>query len=125
MMRSRSLLAVVAAAAFVLAACGNSNTGQYGAATTTPSTTSTSSSGALDVATSGLGQIVVDGSGMTVYVYDEDTQGASTSACTGSCLNIWPPVIVTGTPLGVHAHPSGKLRERVIICDVLRAGQPG
>ena len=38
-------------------------------------------------------QIVVDGDGMTVYVFDKDTPGSGTSACSGGCLQAWPPVV--------------------------------
>lgn len=48
----------------------------------------------LSVASTELGDIVVDADGMTVYMFDNDTQGADTSACTGQCLVQWPPVIV-------------------------------
>jgi predicted lipoprotein with Yx(FWY)xxD motif len=39
-----------------------------------------------------LGDIVVDGRGMTVYIYDLDTPGSGASSCTGQCLVEWPPV---------------------------------
>jgi hypothetical protein len=50
---------------------------------------------ALMVASTDLGDIVVDANGMTVYMFDNDTQGGDTSACTGQCLEQWPPVITT------------------------------
>jgi predicted lipoprotein with Yx(FWY)xxD motif len=46
--------------------------------------------GTLDVSATDLGDIVVDGVGMTVYVFDNDTDGTST--CTGECETNWPPV---------------------------------
>jgi predicted lipoprotein with Yx(FWY)xxD motif len=51
----------------------------------------------LSTASTGLGTIVVDGNGMTVYAYDADTQGTTTSACTGDCASAWPAVEVTGS----------------------------
>ncbi len=30
--------------------------------------------------------------GMTMYTYDRDVAGSNTSACTGSCVAMWPPV---------------------------------
>jgi len=30
---------------------------------------------------------------MTLYTFDKDTQGASTSACTGGCIANWPPFL--------------------------------
>jgi predicted lipoprotein with Yx(FWY)xxD motif len=49
------------------------------------------------VATSntGLGQILVDGKGRTVYLFEKDTGPATT--CTGSCTTYWPPVPANGT----------------------------
>jgi predicted lipoprotein with Yx(FWY)xxD motif len=46
----------------------------------------------LMVADSDLGQIVVDGAGMTVYMFDSDTQGAGESTCSGQCAANWPAV---------------------------------
>jgi predicted lipoprotein with Yx(FWY)xxD motif len=56
---------------------------------------------ALMVASTDLGDVVVDANGMTVYMFDNDTQGGDTSSCTGECLEQWPPVITTSeTPTG-------------------------
>lgn len=52
---------------------------------------------ALTTAESDLGTIVVDGAGMTVYMFDSDTQGAATSVCTGQCLANWPPATTEAT----------------------------
>lgn len=38
-----------------------------------------------------LGSILVDGKGMTLYMFTKDT--ANMSACTGACLVAWPPLI--------------------------------
>lgn len=46
----------------------------------------------LATADSALGEIVVDGDGMTVYVFDKDTQGATSSACLDTCATTWPAV---------------------------------
>jgi predicted lipoprotein with Yx(FWY)xxD motif len=50
--------------------------------------------GAADLATgdTSLGTVVVDGTGMTVYVFDNDTAGATSSACSGGCADNWPAV---------------------------------
>lgn len=47
-------------------------------------------SAALTVADSSLGEIVVDGEGMTVYMFDNDTQGGDASTCEGECAANWP-----------------------------------
>ncbi len=51
-----------------------------------------SASAALTTADSSLGEIVVDGEGMTVYMFDNDTQGADASVCEGECATNWPAV---------------------------------
>jgi predicted lipoprotein with Yx(FWY)xxD motif len=37
-----------------------------------------------------LGRVLVDGQGRTLYLFTRDT--GSTSTCTGSCAELWPPV---------------------------------
>jgi predicted lipoprotein with Yx(FWY)xxD motif len=44
----------------------------------------------------GLGQILVDTQGRTLYLFAKDTGPAST--CEGSCTSYWPPVPVSGVP---------------------------
>lgn len=46
---------------------------------------------ALQTAETDLGSIVVDGAGMTLYMFTEDSPDAS--ACEGQCLENWPPLI--------------------------------
>ncbi|HEX6257820.1 MAG TPA: hypothetical protein VFZ70_18575, partial [Euzebyales bacterium] len=44
--------------------------------------------GAIEVTDSDLGEILVDGEGMTLYVFDNDTDGNST--CYDDCEANWP-----------------------------------
>ena len=46
---------------------------------------------------SGLGRILVDGNGRTLYLFEKDKHGKST--CTGRCAGFWPPLIATGKTL--------------------------
>jgi predicted lipoprotein with Yx(FWY)xxD motif len=46
----------------------------------------------LGASSSSLGKIVVDGKGMTAYVFDKDTPGSGKSACTGACVGEWPAI---------------------------------
>lgn len=48
---------------------------------------------AVKMADSSLGSIVVDGLGMTLYMYTKDTQGSNASTCSGACLVNWPALI--------------------------------
>ncbi|PJJ65665.1 COG4315 family predicted lipoprotein [Compostimonas suwonensis] len=73
----------------------SSGSGAYGDTSSTPSdaTQAPAASGDdLAVASSSLGEIVVDGQGMTAYVFDKDTQNATSSACTGDCAAAWPAI---------------------------------
>jgi predicted lipoprotein with Yx(FWY)xxD motif len=89
------------------------------ASTSGPASSSAPAAAAADlkVADSKAGQIVVDGKGMSVYYYTKDVKDSGTSACTGGCLEAWPPVLaasdtptvdgVTGT-VGTITTPDGK-----------------
>jgi predicted lipoprotein with Yx(FWY)xxD motif len=102
-------MTAAAAGALVLAGCGTSGGG--GAASNGSGSGGTGSSGsaapaatAADLKTFGssLGAIVVDGKGMTVYVFDKDTAGSPTSACTGVCVPLWPAVTTTSATPAVQ-----------------------
>jgi predicted lipoprotein with Yx(FWY)xxD motif len=43
-----------------------------------------------------LGQILVDGNGMTLYIFDNDEVGVSN--CSGGCLENWPPMLTEYEP---------------------------
>lgn len=86
-------------------------------ATGAPLSSAPASAADLRVTQSKVGQIVVDGKGMSVYYFTKDTKDSGTSACTGGCLTAWPPVTttsdtpavegVTGT-VGTITTPDGK-----------------
>jgi len=40
-----------------------------------------------------LGDILVDGDGMTLYMFDSDTKGDGASTCYGGCADNWPPLV--------------------------------
>jgi predicted lipoprotein with Yx(FWY)xxD motif len=45
-----------------------------------------------------LGTYLVDGEGMSLYLFEADTPGEETSACDTECTQVWPPLIVEGQP---------------------------
>jgi predicted lipoprotein with Yx(FWY)xxD motif len=93
----------VALALLALAGCGSSY-GGGSAASTSSSSSASASNAVLKTAQTDLGKVVVAADGRTVYVFDKDTAGSGTSACTGACLAKWPPVQATSgspTSLGV------------------------
>lgn len=84
-----------------LAAC-SSDTTTNNAATPTSASPSVSAPAASAPATqdatvmtasSDLGTILVDGKGMTLYLFTKDTQGSGKSTCEGECLAAWPPLL--------------------------------
>ena len=58
---------------------------------------STSVRAKVAVASSGLGRILVNGRGRTLYMFEKDKHGRST--CIGQCAGFWPPLITSGKPL--------------------------
>ncbi|TCO44301.1 putative lipoprotein with Yx(FWY)xxD motif [Kribbella antiqua] len=97
----KALIAVVGSAVLGLAtltACGGDD--GYGGGSSSSSSSASQAGGAAKLATaeiSGLGKVVVDGNGKTVYVFDKDTSGKSN--CEGDCLAKWPAVAAgEGTP---------------------------
>ena len=60
--------------------------------TEAPDTGSMEGDALLTTADSSLGEIVVDADGMTVYMFDNDTQGGDASTCEGQCAANWPAV---------------------------------
>jgi predicted lipoprotein with Yx(FWY)xxD motif len=53
------------------------------------------------VGDSAKGKTLVDGKGMTLYIYDRDT-AAGKSSCNGNCATNWPPLMA-----GADAKDSG------------------
>jgi predicted lipoprotein with Yx(FWY)xxD motif len=49
------------------------------------------------VAKTGLGRILVDGRGHTLYLFEKDKRGKS--ACSGACAAAWPPLLASGKPI--------------------------
>ena len=48
------------------------------------------------VKNSGLGQILVDSKGDTLYLFKKDS--GTTSECSGGCATDWPPLRASGKP---------------------------
>lgn len=43
-----------------------------------------------------VGEVLVGPDGLTLYMFDNDTQGEGASSCTGGCLDNWPALTVEG-----------------------------
>ena len=59
----------------------------------TPSASEPAEAPSVMTADSDLGTILVDGDGMTLYLFTSDTQGSGESTCEGQCLAAWPPLL--------------------------------
>ncbi len=87
-------------AAVALAGCGSGSTN----ASALPKTAS-GRPATIGVASSGLGNIVVNSKGRSLYVFGKDS--GSKSACLGACAVNWPPLGANGKPtVGSGLKPS-------------------
>jgi predicted lipoprotein with Yx(FWY)xxD motif len=101
----------IAGAALLIAACGGYGTSAYGSSTSpstngrypgvagsppgTPAPPVTSAT--VDLRSTALGQILVDGSGRSLYLFEADKAGMS--SCYGDCASVWPPLLTSGAPV--------------------------
>ena len=131
------------AAALIAAACGSSssagNPSGGGAASpaTSPSAAPVASSPsaqptvaatgtAIDVGTTKLGQVLVDSSGRTLYLFAADTSTQSTCN-SAACVQYWPPLLTNDAPqagTGVNASLLGTTRRQDGTTEVTYAGHP-
>jgi predicted lipoprotein with Yx(FWY)xxD motif len=96
MRKALARAALLAALTVAAAACGGNNNQSSGtAATAEPTTTAAqgASGTTVAVASSKLGDILVDGDGRTLYAFTKDK--GDQSACSGDCAANWPAL--TGT----------------------------
>ncbi len=99
-MNTKLLLTLAGSALAVVALAGCSST--TGVPTTAASASPSMSASKAPVmnpdaatASGKLGQVIVDGKGMTAYVWDKDTANSGVSACTGPCAPLWPAITTT------------------------------
>jgi predicted lipoprotein with Yx(FWY)xxD motif len=119
-MRTRSifigaLLAVVGA--IVIAGCGgggssssSSSSSETGGNENAGATTSSEGGGSGTIAggeVAGVGTVLVDSEGMTVYLFTPDE--GTTSTCYGGCESAWPPVVAEGKPTAGEGATSSAL----------------
>ena len=108
--RTRAVTPVLAAVVAVLgpSACSGGDGGTPPARPVVDAAAATPQFGTILTASSepGLGTVVVDGQGYTLYRFDQDTTKPPASNCAGDCARQWPPVLATpGSPLTVDGVP--------------------
>jgi predicted lipoprotein with Yx(FWY)xxD motif len=100
MMRTIGFAAAAIGGVIVTAACASGVYGSGAAYGTPAAAPSGAPSATIAVESTPLGQILVDGSGRPVYLFEADR--GTTSTCYDSCAAVWPPVLTSGAP---HAGP--------------------
>jgi predicted lipoprotein with Yx(FWY)xxD motif len=113
-MKAISLIITVAAA---LSLAGLSSAFAAGNSGARPATVST--------ARTGLGRIIVNGQGRTLYLFEKDRRGHS--ACSGACMSFWPPLLTHGKPIaanGARRALLGTIRRSDGTRQVTYAGHP-
>jgi predicted lipoprotein with Yx(FWY)xxD motif len=72
------------------------------------SVTQSSRRATVQVRRTGLGRILVDSRGHTLYLFKKDT--GTKSRCSGSCAVNWPPLLVSGKPTAGSGVNGSKLK---------------
>ncbi len=117
-MRTTPLLLPIVAAALLSAGCGSSSSSSSSTskpAATTTSSTASAGTGAVVISSRslpGLGAVLVDGRGRTLYVFTPDA--AKKVTCSGGCASVWPPVSLPGS---AKATVSGALKASLLGSD--------
>lgn len=96
MTRSRPINLIAGAAlvplvALIVAGCGD---GGENAPASAPPKTPSGRSATIGIATTGLGETLVDSQGRTLYLFKRDS--VSKSSCFGACAGAWPPLRARG-----------------------------
>jgi predicted lipoprotein with Yx(FWY)xxD motif len=131
------LLALAAIVALMaLAGCGGGDGGgHYGNGGSTGSEETAAATAAPNpeegatfvsvAAVPGLGRVIVDSKGLTLYSFAADGDGAST--CYGRCATTWPPLLSAGEPFASNgAQPAlvGTAKRKDGATQVTYAGRP-
>ena len=96
MSRSRRITWLAGAAAVAVLALGLAACSSGAQATGSSAAPASGEQGTVDVAQSGLGQLLVNSQGSTLYLFQKDT--GTQSECTGECATNWPPLRTNGQP---------------------------
>jgi predicted lipoprotein with Yx(FWY)xxD motif len=113
MRRSSITVAGVALVGLALAGCGESGSGSSGGSggqKASPAAAVMDSS-SIKTSHSAFGDILVDGSGRTLYLFTQDGTNTNSMSCDAACVKLWPHM--KGSPhagAGVHANLIGKTK---------------
>lgn len=115
----RRLIPLIAVLA--IAACG----GSPSTASSSPSAPAAATATVSVAMNAKLGQILVDGNGRTLYLFEADKSSSST--CYSACAAYWPPILTGGAPMpgtGVNASLLGTTKRTDGTTEVTYGGHP-
>lgn len=139
------LSAVALIAALAVAGCGSSGSSTsssagtestsaaagYGGAeegTQTPASGTEGEAAPISLGSAtGVGKVLVDSEGMTLYYFEKDQKGSGKSKCEGPCAEAWPPLTSEGEPeamSGVNSAMLGTIKRSDGTSQVTYAGWP-
>jgi predicted lipoprotein with Yx(FWY)xxD motif len=122
-MRKPLVMLLAPAVALLAAGCGSSSTTSTKSSASTPaasSTTSAPAAGAVQISTMtlpGLGSVVVNAKGHTLYVFAPDK--AKKVTCVDACAAVWPPLALAS---GQKPVVSGQAKSSLVGSDPNPAG---
>jgi predicted lipoprotein with Yx(FWY)xxD motif len=108
------------AVALLALGCGSSSTTSTKSSASTPAASSTSAAGAAQISTKtlpGLGTVLVNAKGDTLYTFAPDK--AKKVTCVGACAAVWPPLAL---PSGQKPAVSGQAKSSLAGSDPNPAG---
>jgi predicted lipoprotein with Yx(FWY)xxD motif len=109
-MKSQALLVVPLA--MLAAACGSSSSSSNTTNTGTTTTTASTSTAATRITTQrvpGIGAVLANWKGLTLYVYTPEKGGKV--VCTGTCASAWPPLLL---PQGLKAEATSSVHPNLV-----------
>lgn len=137
-----AMSAVAVIAALAVAGCGGGSSstaeteasgtsGAYGGEEEAAQTTAGASEGETAPVSlgsaAGVGKVLVDSEGMTLYYFQKDQKGSGKSKCEGACAEAWPPLTSEGEPeamSGVKSAMLGTIERSDGTTQVTYAGWP-
>ncbi|MGN6558526.1 MAG: COG4315 family predicted lipoprotein [Solirubrobacterales bacterium] len=126
MSRSRLTTALLSLVVFALVVAGCGGSSNNNTATASENSASSGGGGTVSAASvSGLGTVLVNSEGLTVYMFAKDS--GTTSSCYGACEQGWPPVIAEGKPStgeGAMSSQLGTTKRKDGSMQVTYAGHP-
>ena len=108
---STAPLSSAASAASSKASSAASSAGAAVSSKSSSAGSAVAAAGAAQVGTTSgtLGTFLVDGKGMTLYMFDTDETAPGTSTCYDACAKAWPPLITSGQPTATGSAAGDKL----------------